>query len=204
MDNTNEIILTTFNQETESLNRIFSRVIRSAADTDATKVEFMNGMPDYMKNLIDTLCYDCCYIISLNKYLNRWRVYINNNSELIGYIDNMREKISQCKSTINNKYEFIGHEHFWYMCGCGDLDKQIEEDVEYEKYVETNEISEEFEYIHCARMFWRTNYYKQLYELDQHLHYFKTIPHKNYRDNILFELMSATNEDSVNKILEYL
>lgn len=70
--------------------------------------------------------------------------------------------------------------------------------------MKNNEIDEQFEQAHKERMSWRTDFYKQLYELDQHLYYFQKIPHRIYRDSILFELMSATNEDCVNKILEYL
>lgn len=204
MYNTSELMHQHFGNETECLNRIFSRQIQSAAYSELMKFKFMNGMPDYMEKLANSYCYDCCYVVSLNEYLKRWRVFINNNSSLIGFVDDMRDKISQCKSIINNKYEFIGDEKFWYMCGCSDLDKQIEEDIEYEKKMDNNETDEIFELQYKERINWRINYYKQLYDLDQHLCYFQTIPHKNYRDNILFELMSATNEDCVNKILEYL
>ena len=204
MTNTSEILSNTFNQETECLNRLFTRKIRSAAYTDSMNIEFMSDMPFYMTKIVDNYCYDCCYIIVLNKYLIRWRVYINNTTELISYIDVMRHKILQCKTIINNKFEFIGDEKYWYLCGCSELDKQIEEDAEYQKYVETNEIDEDFEQQHKERMSWRTDFYKELYNLDQHLYYFKNIPHKSYRDNILFELMTATNSDCVNNIIKYL
>lgn len=204
MTNTNQLMAEKFNQETDCLNRIFSRQIQSAAYSDIMKQKFMKGMPSYMEKLANAYCYDCCYIISLNKYLKRWRVYINNNENLIKNITDVRYKISQCKSLINNKFEFIGDEKYWHLCGCSDLNKQIEEDVEYEKKLENNELDEQFEEQHKERMSWRTDFYKILYELDQHLYYFKSIPHKTYRDNILFEIMSATNQDCVNEILKYL
>lgn len=204
MDKTSELMSQKFNQETNCLNRLFSRQLQSAAYSDEMKNQFINGMPDYMIKSVNNCCYDCCYIISLNEYLNRWRVYINNNNDLIGNIEDIRHKISQCKSIINNKFELIGDEKYWFLCGCSDLNKQIEEDVAYENYLEINQHDEEFEERHKKTMAWRTDFYKHLYDLDQHLHYFVKIPHKVYRDSILFELMTATNMDCVNKILEYL
>lgn len=193
-----------FNQETECLNWLYSRPIRSAAYTDCMNIEFMRGMPFYMTSIVDNYCYDCCCIIGLNKYLTRWRVYINNTNELIGYIDVMRHKISQCKNILTNRFELMGDNQYWHLCGCSNLNKEMDEIVEYENYLRLKSVDEKFEEGYKERISWRTNYYKCLYELDQHLHYFRVIPHKNYRDNILFELMSATNIDCVNKILEYL
>lgn len=123
---TNELMVEKFNQETVYLNRIFSRQIQSAAYSDIMKSTFMKGMPSYMEKLVNTHCYDCCYIISLNEYLKCWRVYINNNENLINNITDVRNKISQCKFLINNKFEFIGDEKYWNLCGCSDLNKQIE------------------------------------------------------------------------------
>ena len=201
---TKDIISEKFNQETECLNRIFSRKIRSSAYTDSMNIEFMKGMPFYMTNIFDNCCYDCCYIVILNEYLRRWRVYINNTSELIGYIDDMRHKFFQCKQILTNRFELIGDEPYWYMCGCSNFNRETDENVEYQNYLKTKCVDENFEEEYKERISWRTNYYKYLYKLDQHLHYFRTIPHKNYRDNILFELIGSTNIDCVNKILEYL
>lgn len=201
---TESIMSEKFNKETECLNRLFSRHIRSAAYTDSMNIEFMKGMPFYMTNIVDNYCYDCCYIIVLNQYLTRWRVYINNTSDLIDCIDDMRHKISQCKKILTNRFELIGDEPHWHLCGCSNLNREMDENAEYENHLMLKLVDENFEEGYKERMSWRTNYYKYLYELDQHLHYFHVIPHKNYRNNILFELMTATNVDCVNKILEYL
>lgn len=197
-------IMSEFNQETECLNRLFLRQIRSASYTVSMNIEFMREMPFYMRNIVDIYCYDCCYIIILNKYLHRWRDYINNTNNLIHHIDDMRHKISQSKQILTDRVELMSDEPHWHLCGCSNVDKEIDENAEYENYLRMKTLDEKFEEEYKERISWRTNYYKYLYELDQHLHYFKTIPHKIYRDNILFELMSATNVDCVKKIIEYL
>lgn len=191
-----------FIKETRALERIFSRELNSMALTDVMKKEFENNTLPY-KNITIKYCYNCCCIITLNEYLKKWKIYINNNIKLVNEIDALRKKKLFCENLIKDRFELLQDENNWNLCGCSDFNREQEEIYYYNKYLKDKKnIQLENEYM--KKIIWRTNYITELVELENQIDYFKRIPHKVYRDNILFELMTATNMDCVSKILEYL
>jgi hypothetical protein len=202
------IMRETFTKETNCLYRILYNYIESSAFNIKMSDDFKKDMPSYMLNMSDKYCYDCASICILNEYLNRWRVYINNKEDLVGFKYEILKNVSDAKKSINERFIFMGNEKYWYLCGCSNKEKMYVEDFILQEYIKNNKedltLVEDFEREHKINMNWRTNFYTELYNLDQHIHYYKTTPHTVYRGKVLSWIIEKTNNDCSGGILEYL
>lgn len=203
------IMRNSFTNDTNCLYKILTRYIELSSFNVRVRDEFKKDMPLYMLSLINNHCYDCASICILNEYLKRWRVYINNNDDLVGFRYDILNLVSEAKKSINERFVFMGDKKYWYLCGCSDEKKMYSEDTILQEYIKNNKDNssleeEEFEREHKLRMSWRTNFYTELYKLDQHIKYYKKTPHKVYRGTVLFGMIKKTNMDCSMTILEYL
>lgn len=197
-----------FIRDSNCLYRILNNYMDSQAINYKVRDDFKKDMPLYMLNMSEKYCYDCASICVLNEYLKRWRVYINNKDDLVGFKYDILKNVYDAKKSINERFIFMGNEKNWHLCGCSNKKKMYEEDTILKEFIENNKddltVLEEFEREQAITMKWRTNFYTELYKLDMHIHYYKTTPHKVYRGRVLSWIVDKTNKDCSGGILEYL
>lgn len=222
----------TFDLEAESMDKVFYKYMLFNAISKKMQNDIRYGMPDYLSVICGTYCKNCATIICLNKFLDKWRVFINNQDELLGYREYITDKILETIYEIN---EIFGHNirfnnemflRFPHLCGCSNFNRYIKEGNIWNNHIrsykggkfegfiidEHNNIStvicnthDEYKNIFESKLFsWRNDLNKNLKHLLLHKDYFKRIPHKVYRDNILIPLTFVLNRDCVNIIIEFL
>ena len=220
----------TLDLEAEIMDRIFYRYMVFNAISKKMRNDIRDGIPDYLSDICGTYCKECATIMCLNKFLDKWRVFINSHEELLGYREYITDKISETINEINERlsYDSFHDEMFLRfpgLCGCTNFNRYVKETTLWNNHIKTyksgkfegliidedNKVStvicnthDEYKNIFDSTLFWRNDLNKHLKHLLLHHDYFKRLPHKVYRDNILLPLTFALNSDCVNIIIGFL
>jgi hypothetical protein len=220
----------TLDLEAEFMDRIFYRYMVFNAISKKMRNDIRDGMPDYLTDVCGIYCKTCATIIGLNKFLDKWRIFINTHEELLGYREYITDKILE---TINEVKERLSYDSFHDelflsfpgLCGCSNFNRYLEETTLWNNHVRTYKAGGTFEgfiidessNLYCVTcnthneyknifedtLSWRNDLNKQLKHLLSHQDYFKQVPHKVYRD-ILIPLTFSLNKDCVNIITGFL
>lgn len=200
-----------FDNDAEFMDRIFYRFMVFNAISIKVRDNIRQGMPDYLLDICGIYCKDCTTVMALNRFLDKWKIYINNEEHFLTYKEYIIGKISETINQIKERYDSFDDTSFKHLCGCTNFDRGIEEDIlwrnhmqSYKHGVITSSSHEEYKNIFEGSLAWRNDLNKHLNKLNSHLDYFKRVPHKVYRDNILVPLTFATNSDCVNTIIGFL
>lgn len=222
-----------FNKECEFMDRIFYKYQTMRSIYKKKREEMKSEMPEYMSCVCGIYCKDCAEIMSLNGFLNKWRVFINNREEFLYYKEYIVSMMIKTIENITERFSYYQERiSLGYLCGCKDYDRYDKENIEWDKYIrETNgqgnegyiiidnlssnsrlskerikitcNTSDEFKSEFKRSLIWRNDLNNELDILKKHLKYFKIIPHNSYR-NILVKITLVTNSDCVKNIIEYL
>ena len=214
-----------FDMEAEFMDRVFYKYMIMLSIYKKKKDDIKEGMPDYMFSVCGEYCKDCATGISLNGFLNKWKIFINNREDLLHYKEYITGKLTEYIDNIIIRFSYYDNCSLRDLCGCVNYNREIKENKIWKDYIEDTKGTGVSGYIvldnlqmisiHCNSsdeyknkfknsLKWRTDLNKYLGLLREHLNYFKRVPHKNYRDNILIPLIFATNNDCVKNIIQYL
>lgn len=197
-----------FDYESAELDTVFYNYMNIITHTlrqskvDSREKQPVQPLSIYMK-VCHKFCYDCSVVMCLNLFLTKWRDFINNNEDCLHYREYILGKSQQCIRDLNERFSFSKY-RFNELCGCTDDLRSSIKEIQWTEYISRNVIDEDYEIQFEKSLSWQNNLGSHMRELNKHLNYFKQVPHKVYRNNILVPLVFKLNNDCVGNIIQYL